>query len=253
MYAASMFSLLPLAAGLAPNCNVGLTVQGLGQLDGDWMADELDDEQAFGFQRKKDTKKGLDGAVLQLGCYFCDEADKKRVEHTWVVRTFDENGHARLLATCTEGCPDTKTWPLNWTTQHQWLIQATNETERATASCCKRKSQRCDACDEKKCRSHDSLTSCLAASTLGGCCTAAAWVDEGICKCQSSCGNAWCGARSLDCYTFPLLVALHCFLGFFPFLWAHGASIDLIGGIFKGTATLSKHSGRNPTSVVPVG
>eukprot|EP00746_Dinoflagellata_sp_MGD_P003907 gnl/MRDRNA2_/MRDRNA2_107565_c0_seq1.p1 gnl/MRDRNA2_/MRDRNA2_107565_c0~~gnl/MRDRNA2_/MRDRNA2_107565_c0_seq1.p1 ORF type:complete len:461 (-),score=77.62 gnl/MRDRNA2_/MRDRNA2_107565_c0_seq1:87-1469(-) len=80
--------------------------------------------------------------------------------------------------------------------------------------------------------------------------------DEGICKCQSSCGRAWCGARSLDCYTFPILVALHCFLGFFPFLWAHGASIDLIGGIFKGTATLNKtnkRSGKGVTSIVPVG
>lgn len=76
--------------------------------------------------------------------------------------------------------------------------------------------------------------------------------DEGICKCQSSCGRAWCGARSLDCYTFPIVVALHCIMGFFPFLWAHGASIDLIGGIFKGTKTINKRGKRGPTSVVPI-
>merc|ERR1712118_158885 len=29
--------------------------------------------------------------------------------------------------------------------------------------------------------------------------------DAGACRCQSSCGRAWCGSRSLDCYTFPIL------------------------------------------------
>lgn len=76
--------------------------------------------------------------------------------------------------------------------------------------------------------------------------------DEGLCRCQSSCGRAWCGNRSLDCYSFPLLVALHCFLGFFPFLRARLAAIDSLAGVFKGREPPRKR-GKGTTSIVPVG
>jgi hypothetical protein len=75
--------------------------------------------------------------------------------------------------------------------------------------------------------------------------------DEGICKCQSSCGKAWCGARTLDCYSFPAVMVLHCFVGFFPFLKAHSGSIDSLQAVFKGNASAGKRGGKSPSSIVP--
>lgn len=188
--------LLSLAAELnadGANCNVGLTVLGLGKLDGDWIAEILENGQATGFERKQDFPKGTQGPMLQHGCYFCNDTDKQKANHTWVIRTADDGQHAVsaqgriiLVATCVKGCPDSKTWPLEWTDQTTWKLAETHQAVNATSSCCKRKVQRCDSCDRNVCSSHKSLTSCLAASTLGGCCTAAAWIDQGICKCQET-------------------------------------------------------------------
>lgn len=177
MRTAVLFAFFSLVAGDGENCNVGVTIEGLQQLDGDWIAEILEDGQATGFIRKSDLPKMPDAPELQQGCYFCSP----RVNNTWVIA---EGAH--LVATCTQGCPDTKNWPRSGMKETQWLIAETNKTATVASSCCKRKAQECDVCDEQKCRSHTSLSSCVSASTLGGCCTAAGWLDEGICKCQET-------------------------------------------------------------------
>lgn len=140
----------------------------------------LEDGQATGFIRKSDLPKMPQAPKLQHGCFFCSE--NATVSKTWVIAI----GAAQLAATCTKGCPDTKTWPLGGMGETQWLIAETNKTVTAASNCCKRKAQKCDVCDEQKCRSHTSFSACAAASTLGGCCTVAGWLDEGICKCQET-------------------------------------------------------------------
>jgi len=186
MRSAIVLCLITGAAGSDANCNVGLTIKGAQEIDGDWIAEDLENGQAIGFMRKQDVPKGTYGATLQHGCFYCNDTDKQHASHTWVVRTVDNHLHAHLVATCTKGCPDGKTWPLSWRKQTEWLITSSKKTVTAPLACCARKPQACDACDSKKCESHDSFSSCLAASTLGGCCTAAGWLDEGRCKCQET-------------------------------------------------------------------
>merc|ERR1712125_240793 len=170
------------------NCNVGLTIHGVGTFDGDWIASGFVNSQAVEFQRAKD-EVGLHSNErhpnLAHGCFMCDEADKKRVSHTWAVRSMNPDGRYQLIAICTKGCPDSESWPLNWTTQSEWTITSNNKTASVSASCCKRKSQPCDTCDENSCEAHHTFLSCLGASTLGGCCTAAEFPDEGVCICQA--------------------------------------------------------------------
>merc|ERR1719247_3316391 len=116
-----LFSLAAELYADGANCNVGLTVLGLGELDGDWIAEILENGQATGFERKQDVPKGTQGPMLQHGCFFCNDTDKQKANHTWVI-TADDGQPAQLVATCVKGCPDSRTWPLGWTEQTTWNL-----------------------------------------------------------------------------------------------------------------------------------
>ena len=93
----------------------------------------------------------------------------------------------KILARCqTEGCRSAKT--PDKITGAEWEVSKDGKTfspvEGVTTACCPADPVPCMKCSKTKECEGKSFSQCVLASTFG-CCTMAAWVDSGACKCNN--------------------------------------------------------------------
>lgn len=207
------------SCGTAPQrCTTGISINGFGkfedlnsstfhEIDGDFMWDAGTPINYF-------EKGGDDWSVaLQVGCQgMCltkeqnDMADGK-----WALVLFgkEPRWHYQLVATCAENCPPAvyngpPGWP-SGITNTKWQKFGGGVVQPDSTSCCERKSQSCDACNDGVCLKQTKYSALLPGIPLG--CNA---------------GTSACCVNNYD--TEPGLWG-HCACGSVPTVCAHNSSI----------------------------
>lgn len=165
-------------------CRVGLTFRGLNgtRLDNDYLGqDDLDVDKDWNVKPSRQNyfkgpahifspNKDLN---LHFGCNhsgaICHEADWRKAEGKWVFVSspagpFSTDFDVQLVATCVAGCPQDATGAGPWWLQGQvyetvWEFTGKSgqpSVVAATADCCKRKPQQCDAlhANPDDCKAH---------------------------------------------------------------------------------------------------
>mmetsp|Transcript_100638 Transcript_100638/g.307535 ORF Transcript_100638/g.307535 Transcript_100638/m.307535 type:complete len:265 (-) Transcript_100638:215-1009(-) len=153
-----------LAAASADICHVGVTIEGLGSLGGDYL---------FGGPMYSKLEASAETYLIRYTSSaanpYLSAADAEKTEGQWALIDAGACGPGwqlppcRLLAVCVAGCPDAPAsnrsaanrWPPTGAFRTQWSVRDGARVGlgevNATASCCPRKSQRCDACGMGTC------------------------------------------------------------------------------------------------------